>query len=178
MTIFPKSKKRLMMGLKMTEEQVFDYLQSMLPNGLQFVDPYQDEVPQPKGDWAQMNVLDRQNIGLSQRKTDFVDTGTGEITFAYDIQRIYEIQFDFYGENAYDNAGIYQQTLQVNLCNDENEQMCFKTIGSVENRTFLQENKKYQRRYGFDLTCFVIDTIQQESPYFDKIIATLKGYGK
>lgn len=151
----------------MTEQEVYDYLQSLLPKGLQFVDPYLDVLPQPLGDWAQMNVLSRANIAWSQSR--FLETNETGGVWAYDIERVYTIQFDFYGEHAYDNAAEFQQNLQVSLVNDDNEKMDLKTIGDIENRTFLQENKKYQRRYGFDLTCFVVDTITQESPYFDKI---------
>ncbi|MCH5201912.1 MAG: hypothetical protein J1F17_01770 [Oscillospiraceae bacterium] len=151
----------------MTEKEVYDYLQSLLPQGMQFVDPYLDELPQPLGDWAQMNVLNRSNIAWSQSR--FLETNETGGVWAYDIERIYTIQFDFYGANAFDNAAEFQQNLQVSIINDENELMDFKSVGAIENRTFLMENKKYQRRYGFDVDLFVIDTITQTSPYFDKI---------
>lgn len=151
-----------------TEKQVFDFLQSLLPNGLQFVDPYLDKLPQPHGDWAQMNILDRQNIAWNQSRLVEYDEETQSGQYAYDVQRIYTIQFDFYGKHAFDNAGIYQQTLQQALV-DQDGLLDLKTIGTVENRTFLMENKLYQRRYGFDLQAFVVDTIINESPTLEVV---------
>ena len=151
-----------------TEKQVYDALQSLMPSGVQFVDPYLDEVPTPLGDWAQMNIFNRENIGWNQERYTLHDEQTGKAVYKYDVERIYHIQIDFYGENAFDNAGIYQQTLQQSLV-DTDGILDLKRVGIIENRTFLQENKKYQKRYGFDIEVFVIDTITKESPYFDKI---------
>ena len=151
-----------------TETQVYDALQELMPAGVQFVDPYLDEVPTPLGDWAQMNIFDRTNIGWNQKRYTSHDEQTGKATYSYDVERIYHIQIDFYGENAYDNAGIYQQTLQQSLV-DEDGILDLKTVGVVENRTYLQENKKYQKRYGFDIEVFVVDTITKESPFIDTI---------
>lgn len=160
----------------MREKEVYDFLQSLLPAGLQFVDPYQDEVPQPLTDWAQMTILSREPIGWSQEYY-IGDSENGDAIFKADINRVYDVQFDFYGESAFDNAGEYQQRIQVALSQDINNKMDLKNMGVVENRTFLQENKKYQKRYGFDLSCFVVDTITSESPYFDKIKTKLLRYG-
>lgn len=151
-----------------TEKQVYDTLQALMPSGVQFVDPYLDEVPTPLGDWAQMNIFNRENIGWNQERYISHDEQTGKAVYKYDVERIYHIQIDFYGENAFDNAGIYQQTLQQSLV-DTDGILDLKRVGIIENRTFLQENKKYQKRYGFDIEVFVIDTITKESPYFDKI---------
>ncbi len=151
-----------------TEKQVFDFLQSLLPNGLQFVDPYLDKTPQPKGDWAQMNILDRENIAWNQSRLLEYNEEAQTGQWAYDVERIYTIQFDFYGKNAFDNAGLYQQTLQQALV-DNDGLLDLKTIGTVENRTFLMENKLYQRRYGFDLQAFVVDTIINESPSLERV---------
>lgn len=155
----------------MTENDLYDKLQALMPEGVQFIDPYLDEVPTPLGDYAQFNVLDRENIGWCQeRYLNRDEVNPPSLQIAYDVQRIYTIQIDFYGENAYDYAGVYQQTLQQNMVDDEiGEELCFKSVSSVENRTFLQENKKYKKRYGFDIQCFVVDTITKDSPYFDKI---------
>lgn len=151
-----------------TEKEVFDFLQSLLPAGLQFVDPYIDRVPQPLGNWAQMNIFDRENIAWNQPRYLGYQEDTQTVQYAYDVERIYRIQFDFYGENAFDNAGIYQQTLQQALV-DNDGLLDLKTIGTVENRTFLQENKLYQRRYGFDLEAFVVDTIINENPSLETV---------
>ncbi len=153
----------------MTEEEVFNELQRLLPAGVQFVDPYLDEVPLPLGNFCQFNILSRDNIAWVQPRYQSANEETGVGVWAYDIQRIYFIQIDFYGDKAFDNAGVYNQTLQTNLIEDERDLLDLKKIGNIENRTYLAENKKYVRRYGFDLEVFVIDTITKESPYFDKI---------
>ena len=50
----------------MTETQVYDYLQSLMPS-IQFVNPYTDSVPLPKkGDFATFNILSVEDRGWSQ----------------------------------------------------------------------------------------------------------------
>ena len=52
----------------MRESDLYDTLQALMPEGVQFVDPYLDEVPLPNGDYAQMNVLDVKPIGWNQKR--------------------------------------------------------------------------------------------------------------
>lgn len=153
----------------MKDSDLYDFLEGLLPEGLQFVDPYLDEVPLPKGDWAQMNILNIQNIGWEQRRTDSFDDKKGLVKNAWDIQRVYSIQFDFYGESAFNNSVTYQQNLRVALMEKKPLLVDLKQMGNIENRTELLENKKYLKRYGFDLDVFVVDTIYDEKPYFETI---------
>jgi len=153
----------------MQDSVIYDFLEGLLPEGLQFVDPYLDEVPLPKGDWAQMNILNIQNIGWEQRRTDSFDEEKGLVKNAWDIQRVYSIQFDFYGESAFNNSVTYQQNLRVALMEKKPLLVDLKQMGNIENRTELLENKKYLKRYGFDLDVFVVDTIYDEKPYFETI---------
>lgn len=151
----------------MTEKDLYDTLQGLLPTGLQFVDPYLDEVPLPQGDWAQMNVINVTPIAWNQSRY-VIDAQNDKGQYAYDVERIYLVQFDFYGESAYNNALIFQQNLNKNLVETDGA-VDLKTLGIIENRTSLLENKKFMRRYGFDAELFVVDTITAEHPYIKDI---------
>lgn len=160
----------------MTENDLYNTLQAFLPNNLQFVDPYLDEVPLPKGDWCQMNILNITPIAWNQRRYNALNQ-QGTASFLYDIQKVYNIQFDFYGENALDNANLYHQTLMVNIVEDD-DTISLKRIGDIQNRCFLQENKKYLKRYGFDIEVFIVDTISKDNPYLENILVNYKRIGK
>lgn len=162
---------------QMTESNLYDILQALMPSGVQFIDPYLDEVPTPKGDWVQMNLLSVAPVAWNQRRFVSADGQKETAGYAYDIERIYTVQIDFYGANAMANASLFHQTLQQNVV-DETEAICLKTIGQIENRTFLQENKKFQKRYGFDIELFIVDTITKEYPYIKKIEVNIAGCGK
>lgn len=156
----------------MTESKLYDILQSLLPKGVQFVDPYLDKVPVPKGDYCQFCLLNRQNIGWNQERQ--ITSDDDSVTSAYDIERVYFVQVDFYGENAFENAGLFNQTLMQNLQDEETEEVAIKRIGDVENRVFLAENKQYQKRYGFDIELFIVDTISKEYPYIKSVKTNIK----
>lgn len=158
----------------MTENDLYNTLQGLMPEGVQFVDPYLDEVPLPKGDYVQMNIIDIEPIAWNQRRVDTSDEENA--TFAYDIERIYRVQVDFYGANAFDNASLFHQSLMVNIVEDD-DTVCLKKIGDIQNRCFLQENKKYLRRYGFDIELFIVDTITKDSPYLKNIVVNLARIG-
>lgn len=158
----------------MTENDLYNVLQGLMPSGLQFVDPYLDEVPLPKDNYAQMNIIEVQPIGWNQRRIDTSDDK--KATFAYDIEKIYRVQIDFYGSESYDNALYFHQSLSVNLVEDD-DTICLKRIGNIENRCFLQENKKYLKRYGFDIELFIVDTITKDSPYLKNILVNLARIG-
>lgn len=160
----------------MTENDLYNTLQAFLPNNLQFVDPYLDDVPLPKGDWCQMNILNITPIAWNQRRYNALNQ-QGTASFLYDIQKVYNIQFDFYGENALDNANLYHQTLMVNIVEDD-DTISLKRIGDIQNRCFLQENKKYLKRYGFDIEVFIVDTISKDNPYLENILVNYKRIGK
>lgn len=158
----------------MTENDLYDTLQGLMPKGVQFVDPYLDEVPLPKGDYVQMNIIDIQPIAWNQRRVNTLSEE--KAVFAYDIERIYRVQVDFYGANSFDNASYFHQALMVNIVEDD-DTLCLKKIGDIQNRCFLQENKKYLRRYGFDIELFVVDTITKDSPYLKNIVVNLARIG-
>lgn len=159
----------------MTESDLYDTLQALMPSGVQFVDPYLDEVPLPLGDWAQMNILSIDPIAWNQERY-VADTNEGLGSYEYDIERIYTIQIDFYGANALTNASEFHQTLQKNVV-FEGTTISLKKIGVIDNRSFLQENKKFQRRYGFDIELFIVDTIKSDNAYIDNIKVTIARYG-
>ena len=158
----------------MTENDLYNTLQVLMPEGVQFVDPYLDEVPLPKSDYVQMNIIDIEPIAWNQRRVETSDEE--KATFAYDIERIYRVQVDFYGANAFDNASLFHQSLMVNIVEDD-DTVCLKKIGDIQNRCFLQENKKYLRRYGFDIELFIVDTITKDSPYLKNIVVNLARIG-
>lgn len=162
----------------MTEPDLYDYLQSLMPE-LQFVNPYIDDNPLPKEktDFATFNVLDIQDIGWSQPRQTNYDKENGLITVAYDVQRIYRVQLDFYGPVALDNASLFKQTLQVNLTKNYGV-ADLKKMSTLRNLTFLQENKKYLKRYNFDVELFIVDTVTKTSPAIEKAQVTIHGFGK
>jgi hypothetical protein len=59
----------------------------------------------------------------------------------------------------------------------EGTSISLKKIGDIENRSFLQENKKFQRRYGFDIELFIVDTITSDSAYINNIVYNIARYG-
>lgn len=160
----------------MKESDLYDTLQALMPTGVQFVNPYLDEVPLPRGDYVQMNILDIKPIGWNQRRFVDVDSSEDEAVFAYDIQKIYTVQVDFYGANSLENATFFHQSLMVNIVEDD-DSICLKRIGDIQNRCFLQENKKYLLRYGFDIELFIVDTITKDSPYLENIVTNLARVG-
>lgn len=148
----------------MTENDLYNYLQSLMPK-LQFVNPYTDKVPLPPvgTDYATFNILNVDDRGWSQARQTGYDEQTGVITLEWDVQRIYSIQLDFYGPNALNNATVFKQTLQVGLAKTFGV-ADLKTLSPIRNLTFLQENKTYMKRYNFDVDVFVVDTITNTSP--------------
>lgn len=160
----------------MQENKLYDYLQNLMPD-LQFVNPYTDNVPLPKkGDYATFNILDVTDRGWSQPRQIGYNSETGLISLAYDVQRVYRVQLDFYGPNAFDNATLFKQTLQVNLSNTFGD-ADLKMLSPIRNLTFLQENKRYMRRYNFDAEVFVVDTITRTSPAIETAEITIVNRG-
>ena len=100
----------------MAPNQIYDFLQSLMPP-LQWVNPYlsDDAIPPVDTDWATFNIMRVDDRGWSQPRQTSYDANTGIITLAYDVQRIYSLQLDFYGPNAFENASVFKQTLQVAL---------------------------------------------------------------
>lgn len=156
----------------MTENDLYDYLQALMPE-LQFIDNYTDDVPVPLTDYATFNVLNIADRGWSQGRQAVYneERDKGVVKTYYDVQRIYTVQLDFYGANAYDNASKFKQTLQVALAKKFGV-VDLKMLSPIRNLTFLQENKTWQKRYNFDAELFVVDTVERNSPIIET--ATVK----
>ena len=149
----------------MTEKDLYDFLQSLMPE-LQFINAYTDNVPVPLSDYATFNVLDISDRGWSQKRQKSYDDEQGIVTNAYDVQRIYRVQLDFYGSNAFDNAQVFKQTLHVALTKTFGI-ADLKRMSPIRNLSFLQENKQWLRRYNFDAELFVVDTVERTSPVIE-----------
>lgn len=158
--------------MRMAPNQIYDFLQSLMPP-LQWVNPYlsDDAIPPVDTDWATFNIMRVDDRGWSQPRQTSYDANTGIITLAYDVQRIYSLQLDFYGPNAFENASVFKQTLQVALARQHGIGD-LKALSGIRNLTFLQEDKEYMPRYNFDVDIFVVDTITQTAPVIEKAIIT------
>lgn len=157
----------------MQEQKLYDFLQGLLPNDMQFMNPYLDDDPAPKSNFVQMTVLPVRPVGRSQQREVSFDETDKNVQVAYDLERIYTVQFDFYGPDAFENALIYQQTLEVNLKEIPNPIGNLKTFSEIRNLTDLQENKRFLKRYSFDVELYIIDSISKEQPYLTRFQKTL-----
>lgn len=148
----------------MREIDLYTYLKSLMPDGMQFVLSYLDSVPLPKRgtDWAQMTVLNVTPKAWAQERQTAYNSETASVSVSYDWNKIYNVQFDFYGENAFDNANIFYQNLQINLVNDKNAPVHLGRLGEIRNLTFLEDMKRFCRRYTFVVEFLAVDTITQE----------------
>lgn len=161
----------------MTLTSLYDYLQSQMPT-LQFVDPYLDDVPLPPNDtdYATMNVLGVSDRGWAQTVQTKYDANKGTNDLRFDTQRIYRVQIDFYGPNAFSNATVFKQTLQVNLAKQKTT-VDLKSLSEIRNLTSLQENKGYIHRYNFDAELFLVDSITQTTPVIESAKITIVNRG-
>lgn len=159
----------------MTEKGLYDFLQSLMPE-LQFINAYTDDAPVPLSDYATFNVLDISDRGWSQKRQKSYDDEKHTVISAYDVQRIYTVQLDFYGQNAFDNARVFKQTLQVALTKTFGI-ADLKQMSPIRNLTFLQENKQWMKRYNFDVELFVVDTVERTSPVIETAKITIVNRG-
>lgn len=145
---------------------------------IQWVKPYldYDSLPPVGSDWGQINIINISDRGWSQRGTQSYDNDTGIISQNYDVQRIYTVQIDFYGPNAYDNAVTFKQHLQVGL-STEYGIADLKSISDIRNLTELLENTNYLARYEFDVDIFVVDTITKQVPAIETATVTIVNRG-
>ena len=146
------------------EQEVFDYLQSLLPQNIYYVNPYLYDVPLPNGDFVSFNISSSTTIGRSAPRE--LSHTEDNISIAWDVNKVYNIQIDFYGINSFDNAEKFQQILQVKLdleTEKENSKFNFKSVGNeIRNLTDLMEDKTYLKRYGFNVELFTIETITSD----------------
>ena len=116
------------------------------------------------------NISSSNTIGRSApRKLENTDT---DIDIAWDVNKIYNVQIDFYGINSFDNAEKFQQILQVKLdleTENKNSKFNFKSVGGeIRNMTDLVENKTFLKRYGFNVELFTIETITSKDILISK----------
>lgn len=147
----------------MKEIELYTYLKSLMPPGMQFVLPYLDGVPLPKRglDWAQMTVLAITPKAWAQERQKGVDGDKATVDVEYNQNNIYRIQFDFYGPAALENANVFLQNLKVNLVRDKNALVHLGRVGELRNLTFLEDLKMFMRRYTFEAEFFAVDSITQ-----------------
>lgn len=141
----------------MTNDELYNIIRPYFPEDIQFVTPYLDTKPQPNSEMAQINILDIKNVGWSQRVQGEYDEEKGEVVNNNYQLRVYTVQFDFYGKNSYDMCESLQRAFSTELVKSKNKKIGLKTIGNVDNRTRLLENKLYLKRYGFDAEFFIVD---------------------
>lgn len=159
---------------------LYDYLQSQMPT-LQFVNPYTDTDPLPTNetnnpDYATMNVLGVDDRGWAQTVQTGYDAEQGTNSLRFDTQRIYRVQIDFYGPNAFDNATVFKQTLQVNLTKQKTT-VDLKSMSEIRNLTSLDDSKTYVHRYNFDVEVFLVDSITQTTPVIESAKITIVNRG-
>lgn len=160
-----------------TRTELSTYLRALMPE-IQWVQPYLNNspLPPPNTNWATLNIMRVADRGWSQARQSAYDDTTGLITQEYDVQRIYTVQFDFYGPDAFYNACRFKQNLQVGLATQTGI-ADLKSMSEIRNLTFLMENKAYMHRYNFDTEMFVVDTITKTTPAIETAEITIVNRG-
>ena len=169
----------------MTRNEIYDFLKVIIHNiepGFQFVKAYlsRDAKPKPGVDFAILNVITTQNVGLPQDRHIDIDSETDLINVASDQTRVYRVQFDYYGPNAANNADRHSHILHDALKRYKSQNFGLRQPPSdVRDLTELLENKDFRYRYSFDLHLFAINTItrtsaQIKTAVIEKVIITGK----
>ena len=154
-------------NLQATENEIYNFLQSLMPKFL-FINPYHNNVPIPNEDYGEFNIINQTDIGLNQRGKLAYNIDEDVMEIDYNQLKEITIQIDFYGPNALTNCNFYKQCLKVSLQNDKGKGLLdLKDVSVTRNLTFLQPNKEFMRRYNFDITVYIVDTIQLTSPYIE-----------
>ena len=140
--------------------------------------PYEtyDSLPPVGTNWGQISILRVSDRGWSQDRQTAYDERTGTISQAWDVQRIYSIQIDFFGPDALENATVFKQTLQVGLATQTGI-ADLKVMSEIRNLTQLLENTNYMHRYNFDVDVFVVDTITKTTPVIETAEITIVNRG-
>lgn len=140
--------------------------------------PYEtyDSLPPVGTNWGQISILRVSDRGWSQDRQTAYDERTGTISQAWDVQRIYSIQIDFFGPDALENATVFKQTLQVGLATEYGI-ADLKVMSEIRNMTQLLENTNYIHRYNFDVDVFVVDTITKTTPVIETAEITIVNRG-
>lgn len=152
------------------ETEIYNYLQSNLPQGLQFVEPYLYDVPIPLEDYVVMNFINITLLG--ENRSD----AKQEPWF---VNSIYTIQFDFFGKNSLENSKKFLQTLILRLdWNDLNRKREYQTTNvslkkwsTLNNQSYFQENKTYLKRWNFTIELWAVSKIEEhiETNFLQKV---------
>lgn len=156
----------------MTDIELFEYLQGLMPT-LQFCAPFLKRSPlPPKGtNYAVFQLLSVDPVVWNQNEESTYDEETGKISVRYNQTKIYEVQLDFYGQSAFTNARLFQQTLCANL-QKPNLPVGLKKMSTISNLTSMLSDENYYNRYMFKIELFIVDSIYLEEPAIDS--ATIK----
>lgn len=140
--------------------------------------PYEtyDSLPPVGTNWGQISILRVSDRGWSQDRQAAYNDETGIISQAWDVQRIYSIQIDFFGPDALENATAFKQYLQVGLATQTGI-ADLKVMSEIRNLTQLLENTNYMHRYNFDVDVFVVDTITKTTPVIETAEITIVNRG-
>ena len=146
----------------MIEKDIYDYLQPLMPE-LQWVNAYLDTVPAPKGDYATFNLINLDPIGWNISKYKGYDEEKELIEVGYTQEKIYTVQLDFFGANSLNNANTFRQILTMRMQQPGNS-IGLKSVSNIRNLTELKTDKKYQKRYNFDIELFIVDEVVMTQP--------------
>lgn len=161
----------------MIEKDLYDYLQALMPT-LQWCNPYFDRVPLPEDgrDFATFNLINLSPIGWNIPKQNSYDAEKNEITVGYTQEKVYTVQLDFFGANAMNNANTYRQILTMNLQRPKMK-VGLKTVSPIRNLTSLLTNKKWQKRYEFEIDLFIVDEVSTTQPAIETATITIVNRG-
>lgn len=158
----------------MKRSDIFDYIVQNAPADIQFVDPYLSDVPLPKGDFCSLNVLPIEDDGISQYRTKDYDAQTHTVAVEYSQTRIYTVQFDCFGLNAYDNAISIKGKLKDFFYHNVDTLFRLKTVSDIENNTDLQPDKHFKERFTFRMSFFIVDTrTEYDQPALENAVPSL-----
>lgn len=158
----------------MKRSDIFDYIQAHAPAGVQFVDPYLSTVPLPTGDFCSLNILPIEDVGLSAVRTSAYNAQTQTISQEYSQERVYTVQFDCFGDGAFDLALSIKGALKDFFYNEVNTLFRIKTVTDIENNMELQTNKKFKERFTFRMSFYVIDKrTETDQPALENVVPVL-----
>ncbi|MFV0627043.1 MAG: LIC_12616 family protein [Alphaproteobacteria bacterium] len=153
----------------MNEKEIYDFLQDLLPKEIRYINPYIDEGTIPNGSFVQMAVVNIKDSGVFDERQIGFNEENDKIIMEYDQNRIYVVQFDSYGIDAFDNISRIKAILNVNLWYKKNPLLDLGYASNIDNLTWLQPNQEYIQRWSFRIELISVFTIRQEHEYFEDI---------
>ncbi|MDR0423694.1 MAG: hypothetical protein LBH46_03860 [Rickettsiales bacterium] len=158
----------------MNEDKLIHFLVDVIPKQkrVQFVRPYINEAPAPVNDYYTIYIIDVNTQSAGRIENEYIQ---GKLTQSIKTLKEYTIQYDFIGDDALINALSYSDMLQK-LTGFETKGIGFLNVTPVKNLTFLQSNKDFKGRYGFDLHLSVVDSVDLgiEQDVLEKITVECK----